>query len=169
MKKAKKKYNKKLERTFMNHYKPLYKKPISIFLAGSIEMGKAERWQDKVVNTFQDYTNLDFFNPRRDDWDSSWKQDIIDTNFRNQVEWEVRNLQSADIVFCYIDPTTMSPVTLFEIGMMCQTNKLILCAPKGYWRHGNLQVYSKLFNFPLVETFEAGIELLRQRIERMVF
>lgn len=41
-----------------------------IFLAGSIEMGKAENWQKRIVDELSDkgYT---FFNPRRDDWDSS--------------------------------------------------------------------------------------------------
>lgn len=44
----------------------------TIFLAGSIEMGKAENWQDKVVRLLKDKEVI-IFNPRRDDWDSSWE------------------------------------------------------------------------------------------------
>ncbi len=43
----------------------------AIFLAGSIEMGKAENWQQRIE---RELTKCDgvIFNPRRDDWDSSW-------------------------------------------------------------------------------------------------
>ena len=39
-----------------------------VFLAGSIEMGKAEDWQSEMTKFFNE---LDWgvFNPRRDDWD----------------------------------------------------------------------------------------------------
>lgn len=47
----------------------------SVFLAGSIEMGKAENWQIHVENLLE-YTDCVIFNPRRDDWDSSWVQSV---------------------------------------------------------------------------------------------
>jgi hypothetical protein len=43
----------------------------SVFLAGSIEMGKAEDWQKKLEGICDDF-GYDVLNPRRDDWDSSW-------------------------------------------------------------------------------------------------
>lgn len=39
----------------------------SIFLAGSIEMGKAEDWQTSVENYFKDQEDYTILNPRRDD------------------------------------------------------------------------------------------------------
>ena len=72
----------------MRHIKPLESKPVSVFLAGSIEMGKATRWQDAVVEKLSGY-DVDIYNPRRDDWDSSWTQENINEHFRKQVEWEV--------------------------------------------------------------------------------
>ncbi len=57
----------------------------SIFLAGSIEMGKAEDWQTQLTNLL---TGVRVFNPRRDDWDPSWTQSITNPNFKEQVEWE---------------------------------------------------------------------------------
>lgn len=38
----------------------------SVFLAGSIEMGKAEPWQDQIGEAFEGNENVVFFNPRRD-------------------------------------------------------------------------------------------------------
>jgi len=37
-----------------------------VFLAGSIEMGKAENWQEKIERELKD-TDLVILNPRRDD------------------------------------------------------------------------------------------------------
>ena len=37
----------------------------SVFLAGSIEMGKAENWQEEATNTFN-LSGWDVLNPRRD-------------------------------------------------------------------------------------------------------
>lgn len=43
----------------------------SVFLAGSIEMGAAEDWQDKLTKLLN-HPNIDYIlNPRRDDWDST--------------------------------------------------------------------------------------------------
>ena len=47
----------------------------TVFLAGSIEMGNADNWQEKATKTFIDKGWI-VFNPRRDDWDSSWEQKI---------------------------------------------------------------------------------------------
>ena len=46
----------------------------SVFLAGSIEQGKAIDWQKYVTQKLQD-TDITVLNPRRDNWDASWSQD----------------------------------------------------------------------------------------------
>lgn len=43
-----------------------------VFLAGSIEMGQAEQWQERVVHALSDAGDLVILNPRRDDW-GSWR------------------------------------------------------------------------------------------------
>ncbi len=52
------------------HYTPGSK--FTIFLAGAIDMGQAEDWQTKVSEAITQFDVL-VLNPRRDDWDSSWK------------------------------------------------------------------------------------------------
>lgn len=60
-----------------------------IFLAGSIEMGSAELWQDVVKDALAD-TDCVLLNPRRDDWDSSWKQEKDDPQFFNKFLGSLR-------------------------------------------------------------------------------
>ena len=57
----------------------------TIFLGGSIEMGKAENWQQRMESELQAPGEVCVFNPRRDDWDSSWKQEIANLPFYEQV------------------------------------------------------------------------------------
>ena len=137
----------------------------TIFLAGSIEMGKAENWQDKLpvdVNLQQAI----WYNPRRDDWDSSWTQDISDFNFRQQVEWELDHLAASDVIVFYFDPVTQSPITLMELGHVAASfdsthKKVIVCCPKGFWRRGNVQIMCARYNIPLVDNYDNLVQYLK--------
>lgn len=133
-----------------------------LFLAGSIEMGKAELWQDRVVKALSDVENLIVFNPRRDDWDSSWKQDMSDLRFLSQVNWELNNLDHSDFILMYFDKDTKSPITLLELGRYCTTGHLLVVCPEGYWRRGNVQVMCDRYDVPCIESLEEGIKLTKQ-------
>ena len=61
----------------------------AIFLAGSIEMGKATNWQEYLIVNI-DHSNLLFLNPRRKDWNNSWKEDKNNPQFAEQVNWQLR-------------------------------------------------------------------------------
>lgn len=69
----------------------------SVFLAGSIEMGKAVDWQTRVTKALEDLDCV-VLNPRRDDWDSSWEQKKENAQFRQQVEWELAALEHAQVI-----------------------------------------------------------------------
>jgi len=121
---------------------------LSIFLAGSIEMGKAEDWQKRVTKQFEPYDVL-ILNPRRDDWDSSWVQSINDPQFSEQVSWELEAQESCDIILMYFSPETQAPITLLEFGLFANSGKLRVCCPEGYWRKGNIEVCCDRYNIPL--------------------
>lgn len=124
-----------------------------VFLAGSIEMGLAEKWQLKLVNLFIDF-NVIFLNPRRDDWDSSWEQSINNPQFLEQVEWELNGLEYSDIIVYYFSPNTQSPITLLELGLFANTDKqIIVCCPDGFYRKGNIEILCKKYNKILVHSF----------------
>jgi hypothetical protein len=135
---------------------------ISIFLAGSIEMGVAEDWQSKIVNTLKNkYVTI--LNPRRDDWDSSWVQEQSNPQFNHQVNWELNNLDRADIIFMYFAPDTKSPISLLELGKYVSTN-MVVCCPKGFWRKGNVDIVCTRHDAPLFNNFDDAVGALLTKI-----
>jgi hypothetical protein len=128
-----------------------------IFLAGSIEMGSAENWQQEVINALSKSKLGDertiVLNPRRQNWDSSWEQSITNSNFREQVEWELSGIFNADLVIFYFDPNTQSPITLLELGHVNEkSEKVIVCCPDGYYRKGNVEVFCEYTGIKLTHT-----------------
>lgn len=125
-----------------------------IFLAGSIEMGQAEQWQERIVRAMSGAGDVVILNPRRDDWNSGWKQRADDPRFAEQVSWELDMLDAADIVVMYLAPGTKSPVSLLELGLCARSGKLLVCCPAGFWRRGNVEVVCARHRIPLFETLD---------------
>lgn len=141
-------------------------KLVRCFLAGSIETGKAEDWQKKVKDSVSD-EDVVLFNPRRDDWDSSWKQTIENDEFRTQVLWEITHiLDESDFVFFYFAPDTLSPISLLELGMAKDKN-CIVCCPEGFSRKGNIEVFCSVFQIPLVDNLDDAIILMKRYIQEI--
>lgn len=133
-----------------------------VFLAGSIDMGTAVDWQQKLVDALA-HTDIVFLNPRRSDWDSSWKQDINNPQFYEQVKWELDGLANADTVIFYFAPGSMSPITLMELGLMAGKNKgnVIVCCPDGFYRKGNVDILCQQYGISVLTNIEALIECLK--------
>lgn len=131
----------------------------AIFLAGSIEMGKAENWQAQVEEFFKYYPReITILNPRREDWDSSWTQEFTNPQFYQQVNWELTALDAADLIIMYFHPDTKSPISLLEFGMYAESNKMLVCCPTGFWRKGNVDIVCERYGIPNYETLD---ELLK--------
>lgn len=124
-----------------------------IFLAGSIEMGSAENWQVKVEDAIKE-SNSTILNPRRDNWDSSWKREITSEKFHEQVSWELSGLEKSDLILMYFDPTTKSPVSLIELGLFGRDGKMIVCCPEGYFRKGNVDIVCQRYGIKQVDTLD---------------
>lgn len=116
-----------------------------VFLGGSIEMGKADNWQQKATDILDECV---IFNPRRVDWDSSWKQDpIVGSEFYNQVSWELDCQDTSTFIIYNFDPATQSPITLLELGVYAAKGKrLFVCCPKEYFRYGNVRIVSERYD-----------------------
>jgi hypothetical protein len=134
----------------------------SVFLAGSIEMGQAEDWQSAVEKALHDL-DVVIFNPRRDEWDSSWVQSITNPQFRGQVEWELAAQAMAALVVFYFAPTTKAPVTLLELGLALRRTEVVVCCPDGFWRKGNVEVTCNFYGAPVVGTLDELIAKVRRR------
>ena len=138
----------------------------SLFLAGSIEMGKAEKWQERVVRELSDLP-LVFMNPRRDDWDSSWEQKIENKQFNEQVTWELKSLEDADFIILYLDPNTQSPISLLELGLHASDN-IFVCCPEGFWRKGNVDIVCERYGIPTYDNIEDLLEGIRRIIDTCI-
>lgn len=134
-----------------------------IFLAGSIEMGQAEEWQRKVIESVPDKPYI-FYNPRRDDWDNSWEQVKTDKGFREQVEWELSALDLADNIIMYFDPKTKSPISMIEFGIHAKEGKLIVICPDGFWKKGNVDITCEYYKIKQLSSIDELIELLKTNV-----
>jgi hypothetical protein len=131
----------------------------SVFLAGSIEMGVAENWQEKIENQLSEIESGFIFNPRRDDWNSNWKQELGNPMFQEQVNWELDALEKASMIVFYFSPETKSPVSMLELGLFAHSKKLIVCCPEGFWRKGNIDIVCNRYGIKQVNSLE---ELINQ-------
>jgi hypothetical protein len=145
----------------------------SIFLAGSIEMGAAVNWQDEITDTIAKNVeqSVNIYNPRREEWDSSWEQDINNPQFYEQVTWELSALEHANIIALYLDPNTKSPISLLELGIhindkdrISGRSKLVVCCPEGFWRKGNVDVTCQRFGVQCFSSKEAWTQEILNRL-----
>ena len=138
---------------------PIYKAPqnieernsdlLSVFLAGSIEMDKAIDWQAECEKAL--FISHNVFNPRRESWDSSWKQEASNPKFSEQVNWELNALEQADVVIMFFAANTKSPISLLEFGLYAQSKKMLVVCENGFWRKGNVDVVCQRYNIPQYE------------------
>jgi len=135
----------------------------SLFLAGSIEQDKAERWQDYLIQKF-DNKHVEIFNPRRKEWNSAWKEDISNPDFYEQVCWELEAQEKAALIAMYFDPNTKSPVSMLELGLFAHTGKLVVCCPQGYWKKGNVDIVCEKYQIPLVTSLDEMVEYLIRKL-----
>lgn len=121
-----------------------------IFLAGTIEMGKAAEWQKEAFALFEvEYkntprlhnTDIAVLNPRRDDFDPDMEQSIRNEPFVDQVTWEMDGLDRADAILFQFEPDCLSPVSLLELGTYKDKENLVVHCRDGYLRKGNVDIW----------------------------
>lgn len=124
----------------------------TVFLGGSIEMGKAELWQPRVGQRFV-AEGFDVFDPRRKDWNSDWTQDPTPgTPFHQQVTWELDHLERADLVYFFLTGDGPAIVSMLEIGLMLAAHKnVVLHVAPSYMRRGNIVITAKRHNISVFD------------------
>jgi hypothetical protein len=139
-----------------------------LFLAGSIEQGRAMPWQGAVAtHVLAERPEVVVVNPRRVDWDPTWPQDPAFAPFAEQVNWELDHLLQADAALFVFDGATRSPVTLLELGLALQAfpDRLTLVCPRAFWRYGNIVLTAARFGVQVFETLDAGLaDVLAHRL-----
>ncbi len=140
----------------------------SVFLGGSIEMDKAELWQEQFIKEFvplYEASNLgrciDILNPRRANWDINIKQSIEDPAFYQQVRWELDYLEDATARVFYFAPNTLSPISLLEFGKFFTYPNTFLCVNPDYQRAGNLEVFAHKYKIKIHRNFDEIIHKIK--------
>ncbi len=132
-----------------------------VFLAGSIDMGKAENWQVRVEEALADL-DIVILNPRRDGWDWSTEQSIDNPIFAEQVNWEQDMMEMSNFHTFYFDPNGKSPITLMEFGMHMDWDSVVCCQP-GFWRKGNVDIICQRNDIDCYDNVDGFIKAVRDR------
>jgi hypothetical protein len=135
-----------------------------VFLAGSIEQGKAVDWQAELGAQL-DKQGCIVLNPRRDDWDATWEQSRDNPQFYEQVMWELMGLDLADVVAMYFQPGTQSPISLLELGLIASGWKAMVCCPEGFWRKGNVDIVCEMMEIPLFNDIDKWKQAIFDRVD----
>ena len=139
----------------------------TVFLAGSIETGVAENWQNHIIALLAN-SDVTVLNPRRPQWDNSWQQSLENAAFVEQVNWELDALQHADCIVLYFDAATKSPISLLELGLFADSRKIAVCCPEGFWRKGNVDIVCHRHKVPTVETIEELADFAQKFVAAIV-
>lgn len=137
------------------------KSKLTIFLAGSIEMGTAMQWQN-MVETYLNDEECNIINPRTDDIDQSYPQDFNDPNFYKMTNWELNGLDVADVILMFFDPAAKSPVSLLELGLYAGSGRMRVVCPDGFWRRGNVEMVCERHDIQFYEHLNEALDDLRE-------
>jgi hypothetical protein len=134
----------------------------SVFLARSIQMDDLSDF-----NSALSCLPITILDPCRDDWDCSWR-DMYDPKFVEQVEWEISQLQKADVVILFFHPGTVDGSKLLELGLYAKEGKTVVYCPKGYSMKAYLQIVCRRYGIPLLETKDDLKKYTRSKLETIV-
>ena len=134
---------------------------LSVILYGAIQAEPA--WQTSLASSLSDLP-IDILDPRRDDWDSSWVEDIEFPKFKEQVEWEMDYAKVADVIGFNFPAGAQTPVALLELGMYAGSGKVIVCCPKGFYKRGNVQMVCLRYGIEMLETLDELNDKVRARL-----
>jgi hypothetical protein len=131
----------------------------SIFLAGTIDMGKSDDWQSKFIEMF-DSDAVVIANPRRE------MAPLSEREIDEQIRWELHHIKKADAIFMNFEPGSSSPITLLELGLCLgmRDKKMVVVCPKAFYRYQNVKITVGEFrrhNLKFAETWKGGLEDFR--------
>lgn len=121
-----------------------------VFLSGSVE---GKDWRAALMKKLKSQ-DIIFLDPRRDDWDSSWKKSKTDPKFSKQVNWELHGLEKADVIALYFDKASESPISLLEFGLFGRSGKMIVYCSKGFAHKGNVDIVCERYKIEQVDSMD---------------
>jgi len=139
----------------------------TIFLAGSIDEGRARPWHLEVVKALDPFDIL-ILNPKREEWDASWEQSADNPQFREQVTWEFKAMQNSDMILFVFTEESKAPVSMYEYGRFAHIKDSLICVEEGFYRQGNLDLYSSFDEIPIYHNLDEMIMDLKTVIGKHI-
>ena len=152
------------------HFPPVYPELTrpSLVLFGTIEKDPTNNWASNLSTALLDLP-IQILNPRRDDWDSTWREEVSFTPFRENVEWEMSHAEKVTLlVFCF-KAGSLCPITLLELGMHAARfgDHTVVCCEEGFYKRRNVEIACSRFGVPFMKTTEELQKLVRSRMEAL--
>jgi hypothetical protein len=126
-----------------------------LFLAGGIT--GTEDWQSLVRDLLRDLPII-MLNPRRSSFDLSKREESV-----RQIEWEYRQLRKSDECLFYFPPTSVCPITLFELGSQLGMagKRIFIGTHPDYSRRMDVEIQTSLIR-PEIKVASGLSELIDQ-------
>jgi hypothetical protein len=143
--------------------------PPSIILYGTIESSPTDNWTTSFADSLSDLP-ITILNPRRDDWDSTWREDMRFPLFKEQTDWEMDHAALADVIAFYFKPGTLTPVTLLELGMYAgmYPAKCVVCCPEGFYKRGNVEIVCSRLGVEFLGSLEELGAVVKRRLIKLL-
>lgn len=135
----------------------------SVFLAGSIDNGRAVDWQQFAIARLADLPAV-IVNPRRAQWNASLFP--FATELRDQIQWELRYLRQADVALFNFEYNSEAPITLLELGIIAASapQRAVVVCPHAYWRATNVWETCEVFGITPHRSLDCGLDDARKRL-----
>ena len=133
---------------------------IKVFLAGGMKNPWRKEVAEKLSELDLDITIID---PTVENWEKDiGEETITNEKYLDQTDWEHDGLDNADIHVFHFDDTSVSPITLFELGMFVD-NDSIVYLEDGYEKEAYVEYIAHRFGVPVVKTAEELAKLVSVR------
>ncbi|PTB38568.1 hypothetical protein M441DRAFT_28922 [Trichoderma asperellum CBS 433.97] len=139
----------------------------SVFLAGPTNPTGEADWRETLTEALIELPIV-IYNPKRSDWDSTWKEDFSDSRWAEQVEWELGMQDKADIVVVFFHKATPAPISLLELGLCVRSGKAIVCAQDGYSKRGNVEAVCRRYGAKFMASEEDLKDAVMERLKGLI-
>ncbi len=137
-----------------------------VFLAGGIS--NCPNWQDEVISQVLDIEGITVYNPRRKIYPAEDTKAV-----EQQIGWEYKHLQEADVLIFWFSRGSLNPITLYELGRWAHSSDkpLIMGIDPEYLRKQDVMIQTELSrpDIMIYETFESFVEGIRNYFTELPF
>lgn len=74
-------------------------------------------------------------------------------------------LEQADYILLFLEKNSKSPISLLELGLFADSQKLLVCCENSFWRKGNIDIVCQRKQIPTFEKLKKMMDFLKEKIK----